>query len=573
MRLAKLLPIRRLRTLARDRSGNFATMTAIVAPVGIALAAVAVDSAALYLERREAQAATDIAAIAAAANLADPKAAALAALSDNGVADVRVITRDELRAGALPSNANLPAMLVVTGRYSPDPAIPVDERFEPDGRSPDAVQVTLYKHGARYFSAGIIAPPRIGTRATAGTQAFAAFSIGSRLLSLQDGLLNAVLGGLTGSTLELRLMDYEALLAADIRLLDFLDALSTEADLTAATYEEMLDAEVGVGAIAGAFARMDGVSWELRNAAQRLQRDLGRSGPAVRLEKLFDLAGLDGLPVGARPAGSPSTVNAMGVLSAAAGIASGGRQVSLDLGAGLPGIIRADLRLAIGEPPQHGAAYAVGGSGEIVRTAQTRLLLDIGLGGAGGPLGAHIRLPVHVEIASGEAVLGSITCRPGDPESVEIGIDARPGIAHLAIADPASSPFEGGALRPATLVRAPLVTVSGKARAQMAETAPARLRFTHADIADGRIKSASTTNFTQSLTHSLIADLDLDVEVAGLGIGVPRGLTASVADILEAATPSVDRLLETVLSMLGLRLGEADIRVHGASCGRAVLVQ
>lgn len=39
------------------------------------------------------------------------------------------------------------------------------------------------------------------------------------------------------------------------------------------------------------------------------------------------------------------------------------------------------------------------------------------------------------------------------------------------------------------------------------------------------------------------------------------------------ASPALDGVLNELLKMLGLSLGQAEIRVHGATCGRAVLVQ
>ncbi|TJX70422.1 MAG: hypothetical protein E5W21_08255, partial [Mesorhizobium sp.] len=44
-----------------DRKANFAVMTALSAPVALALAAVAIDEASIYTERREAQAMVDLA--------------------------------------------------------------------------------------------------------------------------------------------------------------------------------------------------------------------------------------------------------------------------------------------------------------------------------------------------------------------------------------------------------------------------------------------------------------------------------------------------------------------------------
>lgn len=59
--------------------------------------------------------------------------------------------------------------------------------------------------------------------------------------------------------------------------------------------------------------------------------------------------------------------------------------------------------------------------------------------------------------------------------------------------------------------------------------------------------------------------------VIGLGIPIP-GLGALVGGILGAATGSLDQLLASVLSSLGVGLGQADVWVTGIRCDGAVLV-
>jgi uncharacterized membrane protein len=104
----------------------------------------------------------------------------------------------------------------VPGRYSGISSIAAGSRFEP-GRSPyNAIQVSLKKKGTLYFGAMMMAPPVIGTTATASAQAEAAFSVGSRLASLNGGVLNALLGGLLGTNISLSVMDYNALISADV---------------------------------------------------------------------------------------------------------------------------------------------------------------------------------------------------------------------------------------------------------------------------------------------------------------------------------------------------------------------
>jgi uncharacterized membrane protein len=71
------------RSLPRDRGGNFAIITALVSPVLIVVAALGVDTGSFFLERREAQGLTDLAAMSAARSPQDAERIALAVFADN----------------------------------------------------------------------------------------------------------------------------------------------------------------------------------------------------------------------------------------------------------------------------------------------------------------------------------------------------------------------------------------------------------------------------------------------------------------------------------------------------------
>ena len=193
-----------LRRWLSDRSANVATLSALMAPVAIVLGAVAVDSASLYQQRREAQALADLAAITAAANIDQAETAAIAALRDNGIGRISLIRGGRV-AGVDTGGAGDPmSLMVLLGRYKGDPGTAVVERFVAGSKPYDAVKVTLTRSGTQYFSASFQAPPTIETTAVANAPAEAAFSIGSRLLRLNGGLLNALLSGLTGSKFRCR---------------------------------------------------------------------------------------------------------------------------------------------------------------------------------------------------------------------------------------------------------------------------------------------------------------------------------------------------------------------------------
>lgn len=581
---------RLLRRFLRARDGNFALMTATVTPMALALAAFAVDAGSLYLEKRRAQGLVDLAAITVAANLHDPVEAARLVFADNGVHRIALGTVGDdgavrWRPGDDVTNSAESAVLA-RGRYLSALAIPPAERFtRPAGQggTVNAVKVTYRKKGTRYFAASIIQPPQIVVEATAAIDRKAVFSVGSRLLELKDGIANALLGGLTGSTVSLTAMDYEALLGARVSLLSFLDGLATELDLTAASYDEVLDAEVTPGQVARVLSKTAGLGGRAQAASQKLATQA--NGPGGGTFPLSRLIGLSGATARATIREVGAEIDVMELLTASAILAGQGRQVALDLGAALPGLLAVSVDLAVGEPPQKSPWFAIGSAGEVVRTAQTRLRVTVDIANnavLSGLLGVRIRLPLYLELAYAEAKLDAISCPTGRRDSIKVAIDARPGIANLYLAEVDAAKivdFANPAPRsPARLVQLAAVTVTGEAQAEIGAMAYKRLNFNIGDIDGRKVRQVSTSTIATSLAESLFSSLSLETSV-GLGllniplISLPANATALLGGTIRAAAGPVDLLLGEILKMLGLSLGQADIRVLGATCGRAVLVQ
>ncbi|MCG8273092.1 pilus assembly protein TadG-related protein [Aquamicrobium sp. NLF2-7] len=578
------------RHFLRNRTGNFAVMTALIMPFAVVLTAFAVDQGSLYTERRHAQAITDIAAIAATGNMSKAEAMVAATLSDNGLGQVLVRGAGDTTK-PLPGR---PVANVIRGRYTPDPSKPRASRFVPGQQPYNAVEVSLEKLGNLYFGSSVMAPPVIGTSAIASMKSEAAFSVGSRLLQLDGGLANALLGALLGGNINLNVMDYRALAAADVSVLSFLDALAIRTNATALTYSDLLSTTATVGQIAAAMADVPGLDSVSRIALQTLGAQSSAS-LLVSLNTLIDLGSVGQLGIGQRPAGLDIAANVLSMLTASAAIANGDNMVAANLGGMLPGLGGLKLKIAIGEPPQRSPWLAVGEEGTVVRTAQTRVSLVASVSPLSSNLGGgihllSINLPLHVEVAYAEARLKSIECPTGRPESLRVTIDTTPGIAELYIAEAYGSGFadftrkmmfRAVAIADVSLnilfvIKLDLLKIKGFAHAMMGNDVAIPLTFTQSDIAAKKTKTATTSNYTSSLTSTLIDDLKLSVEPLGLpiDIGWLLGVVKPPVQLaLGAVTPVLDKLLYNLLGVLGISLGQADVRVTGATCGRALLVQ
>jgi uncharacterized membrane protein len=565
-------------------------MTALSAPFAIALCAVAIDEGSLFTERRSAQALTDIAAITAAANLDKADAAVLLTLKDNGIPSAEID-----RSGSANLGADKTVVSVTPGRYSAASAL--GSRFEAGTMPFNAVQVSMRKIGTLYFGGSIMAPPVIGTTAIASTSAEAAFSIGSGLVDIdteRSVILNAVLSGLLGTNLSLKAVDYQALSQADINVLSFTDALATRLNMTGVTYDEVLASQVTVGEIARAMADAPGLDGTDKAVIQAIAGKVTATR-TISLKQLLDLGAIGRLGVGQNPGGLSVDVSALAMLSAAAALANGDHQADLDLGLTLPGLLSSKLSVAIGEREQHSPWLTVGEKDALVRTAQIRLKLIVSLGlsnGTSAPLGVKllsVQFPLHVEVAHAEARLTDIRCPTGRPESLTVSIDAQPAVASLHLAENDATGFAdftkpltfhdatlANVSLKAALINLDLLAIKGSSSVAIANTAPTTLSFNDREIEKKAYKTVSTHDITQSLTTSLLDNLSVAVDAAGVGanatalLGAPKAL---VLPTLTAATPSIDTLLATVLTALGVELGKADIRVTGATCGHSVLVQ
>jgi uncharacterized membrane protein len=560
-------------------SGNIAVMTALTTPVALVLAAVAIDEASLYSERREAQSLVDIAAITAAANLSKANTAVVTTFRDNGIPDV-VVASDSAQPPA-DANGIKPTVTITAGRYVGLASTAVGMRFQAGIQPYNAVKVTFNKTGTRYFGGSLIAPPLISTQATAGTKTEAVFSVGSRLASLNDGVLNSLLSGLVGGKISLSVMDYNALLGANMSVFSFLDALATKLNITAGTYSDVLNSTVKVDQIASAMAAVPGQQNAVKVALDKIA-DAASANITVPLKAVFDLGSAANLGLGQRPTGLSADANVLQMLTASVVMADGKNQAKIGLKVDVLGLAGAKLEIALGESPQFAPWYTLGGAGALARTAQTRFRLEVEVGGNLQPLlGKLISVPIYADIAYAEARLTDITC-PTGPNSRRVRIAARPGLVDLRIADVTSAAMRDFSKEPngnmakladVELLGLGFAGVMAQAQVRIGNESSQALTFNNQEITDKVVKNVSTRDLTTSLVASLLGQLSLKAQLLFITIDLPQGTAGPLAEILRGVTPALDTLLYNVLTMLGVRVGEADVQVHGATCTRSVLVQ
>ena len=561
-----LLPA--IRRMIGDERGNIAILFALFLATGVAASALAVDEGALYLQRRHAQAAVDLAAIEAARDPANAFALARSALTEAGLIDGSE-SDAELQSGTGPDT-----LTATAGSYIPDPSLAVPQRFVEGGSILNAVRLYFRQPGAVYFARSWGSDPDLSVSATAGATPEVRFSVGSTLAKLGDGLPNAILNALLGANVDLSAASYNGLLDARVSLFGFLDALAQQLDISAGTYDDVLAASADQGTIARAIAAA--LTGADATAAQALATALGHNG-SLQIGKLLSLGNDARLAIGTGTlSGDDASLSVLQLLAATGALSNGTHEVTLGLATTVPGLVSLTLSIAVGEPQQFAAWFALGPSGTIARTAQIRLKLVATIAGGAALSGALVRLPLYLDVAYADAGVSSATCPAHGESTGSAVIDATPGVAELVVgdvADPGFSDFSADpTVSPATLVDLALLKITASGEAGIGQMSPTALSFSAADIDNGRVEEAATTQFVQPLATSLLSSLDVNVNALGLGLST-SAVTQLLATLLTPLGPSLDSVIDTTLDTLGLKLGVADVQVYGVSCSRPVLVQ
>ena len=540
-----------LRRFRVDRGGNVTMLFAGGFVMLAGSAAFAVDTGSLYLEKRRLQGVADAAAL-SAANSQSADAAARQAMAANQASDANI---EKLERGT----------------YSADSTVAPAARFVASGDG-NAVRLVMGRDVPLFFGKFLTGRPtaRVSVTATAARVDLASFSIGSRLASVSGGLPGQLLSGLAGTELNLNVMDAQGLVTADVDLLAFIDALRTQASLQGLTFGETLATNVSLPKALNALAAATGNS-----SAQSALRGIAARVPpvTVQLSKIIDLGPLSG-ETKTDPS-RPIEADSYALVREMLQIATGKRQVDLDLAAGVPGLLSTKVSLAIGERPAQSPWLAVAKDRSVkVRTAQTRLYVDTKVGGAGLLGAASIHLPLFVELAKAEASLRSISCPT--PATATVGLDVTTSAGQVAIGDvdTASLGNFGTAITPrrTTLVKVLLLAeVTGQSNVNLGGAGAQQVTFTAQEIAAGKTHTVSTNAIAAGVAASLVRDMDLQVNTLGIGINLSL-VTAAVGTVLQGAAAPLDSLLGSLTGLLGVSVGQADVRVNGLRCGKPILV-
>ncbi|MFE0753665.1 pilus assembly protein TadG-related protein [Inquilinus sp. NPDC058860] len=594
-----------------EERGAIAPFAAIVLAVMIGLVALSTDLGSWFAQRRDLQAATDAAALAAVADQGN--------LKDRNVGAIKTQAALMLKEnGSRYTASNINALTL--GTYCADKGLEPFNRFRSaialcPGDTRDASYVVAnavkvdVKDDASGFLSKVLQPLpasfQIRTSATAARIDEAAFQAGTGVLAVdtnQSAILNAVLGGLLGTSLQLNAVDYRGLLNTNIQALSFLDALAVNLDLSAGTYDQLLATNVQVSELIQAAIDVLDAPASIASISLAAIKAKIVGNPSLQLGDLLDLGIWRPLPVGSStaPTALQAGLNLYQLLTLTLQVANGDNAVAIpNFDFNLLGILAGvHLEATVIEPPQS-PPFAFGPVGISVHTAQVRLKLKIELatGLLKALLGSIVELPLYVEAGAGDAILSNIDCGIEPATDAQVQIDAKSGVARAYIGTIATDTMKNftkeityddiqyskiAGVDVLGLGVITLASLTGKAKVEIGSGSYQTLTFDQTDIANRTAQSVVSRGMVDNLLSSLGQTLELKLCTAVL-LGVcilpldlrlvPDAVNALRVILAPVINGLLDPLVDGLLAALGIKLGYMDVTVTGVRCGVPVLVQ
>lgn len=425
--------------------------------------------------------------------------------------------------------------------------------------------------------------PVLRSTAFATQSVIGQISVGTSLLSLDagdPGVVNGLLSGLLGSSVNLSVLAYQGLANATVDLLQMArlelgvirpdDLLALSLDLP----DALRLVEDTVAAVGNVDPVVQSALAAIANAAGGTAREV-RLGDVIALEPGLESAA-DELPI-----------NLFDLLMALAQGAAQGEVLTLPLSVNLPGLLGLNVRLAITEPPQIAVGrpgyYSDGTPRTQARSAQLRLLLDLQLLNVFGG-GGVVSLPLIVEGASATATLDEVRCASRGIAVHEATVLADTAVARLAIGQVSDL---GNPAAPVTRPP-PLVNLLGLLTVEidqpivveLADTGALPIDFTgpfvpaietpdpshqtHIGASTRTLLSGAVQDLGDGLSQHLTFGGLLGFALNLLGLGQLLGL---VLDLLSPVLALVDGILASLLDLLGVSLGTANVQMQALDVG------
>lgn len=403
---------------------------------------------------------------------------------------------------------------------------------------------------------------------------------GPRLASVdaqRGALLNAMLGGLTGSTLTVTFLDWNAIAAGNVSLAQMLNAL--EASTSTATPSAALNADATLYQLIGAMATAAGNQGNvgLQGSLVTLRNQVNLLSGTIKLGDLLSTNGATGM----------TQLNALDLVSGMVqlfnfrNVATTPAPLTIS-GANFTGGLIGSARLwaQVIEPP----VYVCGPVSSTFHSAAIRIKLDLDLVTINLPVGlltallgvslAEVRivdLDLYVEVARAQGTITAVNAIANT-----LTVTATPGVADVYIGTIDDAKFFNRAyditasdVDYATIgsVRINAITADLKVKTTAQGQSPIQRTLNFSGAYPQTLNASTNASFATNLANSLLGNLSVTTTP---GFGLLNALVQPVlAGVVSTGlTTILDPLLRNavnpLLELLGIRLGEVDVTAGGA---------
>lgn len=405
-------PLNRCFSMPARQRGAIGLVSALTLGLALLFMITVIDSGRLYLEKRSLQRIADMAALEAASRKGNCSSAATASL---------YATQSATRNGFTP-NTDGRTLSTLCGTLSVNAA---DSRrsFVANAASTDVIRVVVSHPVPASIAAGIAslfsgtAPSAnvqlSATAVAAATPPLAQLTIRNALLTVDSTkaiLLNALIGGLLGGTLNLSVASWQSLIDTKLNLLGYLDRLKIDLNITAAGYEKVLSTEVTIKQLIQSninFLLTKGLL-STDNAIIGLEEiKAAAGGTTIKLGDLIKIQGGDNV------AALGADMSIFNIIQGLAQVANKEKGIAANFQINLLNLARVKTQIRVIEPPQ---LSSIGDPSKIkstvpvlddpnriyVRTAQIRALVSVEL-----PVLSSVVTPVLNTVTS--TLVGNLT--------------------------------------------------------------------------------------------------------------------------------------------------------------------
>lgn len=534
--------------------GSTSVLVAIMIPVIIGFIGLGIDVGHLFITKKQLQ------------NNAD--SAAMAGVSD--LDHYQTLVNSVIQSGGL-QIANL--QQAVRGSWDEG-----TKAFVADDTG-KAVRVELSQTIDVYFMRLLGAPARIPVTATATANlriAGVVAKLGASLIDIdttKGALLNALLGNLLGTSLNLTAVGWQGLANGQLNLIQFINL--AKLDLGVGTTEQLLNTNVTI------MQFLDLMIQALEADNQTAALDLavlqsqiaGLSVGALNLSlRIGDIINLD-LNQGALV---KADVDVLSLVSVLAEVFNHNSAVSLSTNVNL-GLLNVDLRANIVEPP----VIRVMQEGDTIHSAGARIYLNSQVGTLLSGLltnSSLLNVPLYLELGSGDATLTNVSA-----DGVDFNVGSSLAKVFLGDINPNfffstttldQNDFDQARILDASLLGIPILSADAKSYVN-ASGGGSAVTIPVENFGETYSVNNQAGDAVAGLVSSLLSSNNLDLNVKLLGLELNLGaVTTSLLGQLSSAvlSPLLSALLNPVSMLTGVFPGRTDLTVYDYAY-EAVLVE